>query len=104
MIQQFLIAATEEVTKPNALGTFGIDKLRFLGSLVNFGLVMFIFWKYISGPLGKLLTERQARIESGLKNAEYMDAEKKRFEEWKQSEMKKVRVEADHIMRMTNDT
>jgi F-type H+-transporting ATPase subunit b len=55
-------------------------------------------------PLGATLTKRTEKIEEGLKNADYMEVEKKKFEEWKQSEMKKVRGEADNILRTTTDT
>ncbi len=86
------------------LGTLGIDWKLFLAQLVNFGIVLFIFWKWVVKPLGATLTKRQERIEAGLKNADRMDSEKKKFEDWKQQEMKKVRNEADHILRTTTDT
>lgn len=109
-ISQIILAATEAVeaaehaADPGLLGTLGINWKLFLAQLVNFGIVLFVFWKFVAKPLGKLLTDRQARIESGLKNADYMEAEKKKFEDWKMQEMKKVRTEADHILRTTNDT
>lgn len=86
------------------LGTLGVNWKLFLAQLVNFGIVLFVFWRWVVKPLGKTLTDRQAKIESGLKNAEYMEAEKRKFEDWKAEQMKKVRVEADHILRTTNDT
>jgi F-type H+-transporting ATPase subunit b len=86
------------------LGTLGIDWKLFLAQLVNFVIILFIFWKWIVKPLGQTLTDRQNRIEQGLKNAEKTDEEKKQFEEWKMNEMKKVRGEADHILRTTTDT
>jgi F-type H+-transporting ATPase subunit b len=86
------------------LGTLGVNWKLFLAQLVNFGLVLFVFWRFVAKPLGKILTDRQIRIDSGLKNADYMEAEKKKFEDWKQAEMKKVRTEADRVLRMTNDT
>jgi F-type H+-transporting ATPase subunit b len=104
MIDHFLLFQTEEVAKQSVLGTLGIDWKLFLAQLVNFGIVLFVFWRWVVKPLGKTLTDRQHRIESGLKNADYMEAEKKKFEEWKLAEMKKVRTEADHVLRMTNDT
>lgn len=88
----------------SVLGTLGINWKLFIAQLVNFGIVLFIFWKWIVKPLGTTLTKRQERIEEGLKNADRMDEEKRKFEEWKQSEMKKVRNEADHILRTTTDT
>jgi F-type H+-transporting ATPase subunit b len=104
MITQIFFSATEEVAKQSVLGTLGIDWKLFLAQLVNFSIVLYVFWRWVVKPLGKTLTDRQHRIESGLKNADYMEAEKKRFEEWKAEQMKKVRVEADHVLRTTNDT
>lgn len=86
------------------LGTLGVNWKLFIAQLINFGIVLFVFWKWVVKPLGKTLTDRTAKIESGLKNAEYMEVEKKKFEDWKIQEMKKVRIEADHILRTTNDT
>ncbi len=86
------------------LGTLGIDWKLFIAQLINFGIVLFIFWKWVVKPLGSTLTKRQERIEEGLKNADRMVDEKKKFEEWKAAEMKKVRNEADHILRTTTDT
>ncbi len=104
MLNYILLSATEGIAKQSVLGTLGIDWKLFLAQLINFGIVLFVFWRWVVKPLGKTLTDRQHRIESGLKNADYMEAEKKKFEEWKLAEMKKVRVEADHILRTTNDT
>jgi F-type H+-transporting ATPase subunit b len=88
----------------SVLGTLGIDWKLFLAQLVNFGIVLFIFWKWIVKPLATTLTNRQNKIEAGLKNAEYTEQERKKFEEWKTNEMKKVRVEADNILRTTTDS
>lgn len=86
------------------LGTLGINWKLFLAQLVNFAIVLFIFWKWVVKPLGATLAKRTEKIEEGLRNAEYMEEEKKKFEEWKTTEMKKVRTEADHILRTTADT
>ncbi len=104
MIHFILLSQAEEVANQSVLGTLGIDWHLFLAQLVNFSIVLYVFWRWVVKPLGKTLTDRQHRIESGLKNAEYMETEKKKFEEWKADQMKKVRVEADHILRTTNDT
>jgi F-type H+-transporting ATPase subunit b len=86
------------------LGTLGIDWKLFLAQLVNFGIILFIFWRWVVKPLGATLTKRQEKIEAGLKNTEQTEVEKQKFEEWKNAEMKKVRTEADHILRTTTDT
>jgi F-type H+-transporting ATPase subunit b len=97
-------AATAHEGETSLLGTLGIDWKLFLAQLVNFGIVLFVFWKWVVKPLGNTLTQRQERIEQGLKNADLMDSEKKKFDEWKLAEMKKVRTEADNILRTTTDT
>jgi len=107
LLQHLFLSATEATTSSGSssvLGTLGVNWKLFLAQLVNFAVVLFIFWRWIVKPLGTTLTKRQERIEAGLKNADYMEKEKQRFEEWKQSEMKKVRGEADNILRTTTDT
>lgn len=111
-IQPILLAVAEvaqhapdaTVAEESLLGTLGIDWKLFLAQLVNFGIVLFVFWKWVVKPLGTTLTNRQEKIEQGLKNAEYTEAEKKNFDEWKLTEMKKVRTEADQILRTTTET
>ncbi len=108
---QIFLAATEAVQTVEShaesggvLGTLGVNWKLFIAQLVNFSIVLFVFWKFIVKPLGTTLTQRQEKIEKGLKNAEYTEAEKKKFEDWKNNEMKKVRSEADNILRTTTDT
>src|SRR3989338_2557714 len=104
-LSQIILAATETVAeKQDVLGTLGINWKLMLAQFVNFGIVLFVFWKWVVKPLGTTLTKRQERIEQGLKNADQTEEEKKKFEAWKLSEMKKVRTEADHILRTTTDT
>lgn len=100
-------ATTEAVRSEESVGvfgTFGINWKLFLGQLINFAIVLFIFWKWVVKPLGKTLTDRQEKIEKGLKYSEAMEEEKKKFDEWKTSEMKRTRIEADNIMRTATDS
>ncbi len=108
-ISQIILAATEVATEvvhedTSVIGTLGINWKLFLAQLINFSIVLFVFWKWVVKPLGNTLTKRQERIEAGLKNADKMDAEKKQFEDWKANEMKKIRNESDQILRVTTDT
>lgn len=112
-IHSLILSATEavqeavhaaEASSEGVLGTLGINWKLFLAQLVNFGIVLFVFWKWVVKPLGKTLTDRQNRIEQGLKNATAMDEERKKFEEQKSADMRKVRTEADQIVRTATDT
>jgi F0F1-type ATP synthase membrane subunit b/b' len=103
MIEQIILAATEEAvhaveTDPGLLGTLGISWKLFLAQLINFGIVLFVFWKWVVKPLGKTLTDRQTRIESGLKNADLMEKEKHEFDAWRKEQMHKARMEAEGII------
>lgn len=111
ILHNIVLAATEaaaetasEAAKGNVLETLGINWKLFIAQLINFSIVLFIFWKWVVKPLGSTLTKRQEKIEEGLKNADRMTEEKTKFDEWKTNEMKKVRVEADTIIRTTTDT
>ncbi|MBX4187673.1 MAG: F0F1 ATP synthase subunit B, partial [Candidatus Doudnabacteria bacterium] len=55
-------------------------------------------------PLGKTLSDRQEKIESGLKNAEYMEDEKKKFEDWRNDEMRKVRASTEKVLKTATET
>ncbi len=102
-----LLAATEAVSdadRESVLGTLGLNWKLFLAQLVNFAIVVFVFWKWIAKPLSGTLIKRQERIEQGLKNATLTDEEKKKFENWKQTEMKRIRTDADNILRTASDT
>jgi F-type H+-transporting ATPase subunit b len=102
LLQHLILSVTEAAAseaKPNLLGTLGINWKLFLAQLVNFAIVLFVFWKWIVKPLGSTLTTRQEKIEAGLKHAEEQEAGRKNFETWKAEEMKKARVEAENIIK-----
>lgn len=110
-LQSIILSATEAIQQVSdaeqsggVLGTLGINWKLFVAQLINFGVVLFVFWKWVVKPLGKTLTERQARIEQGLKNATLMDEERKKLEEEKIAEFRKVRTEADQIIRTATDS
>ncbi len=94
----------EHAAEENVIGTLGLNWKLFLAQLVNFGIVLFIFWKWIVKPLGKTLSDRQEKIEGGLKNAEAIEKERREFDVWKSNEMKNTRVEAEKILKMATDT
>ncbi|MBI2607669.1 MAG: F0F1 ATP synthase subunit B [Candidatus Doudnabacteria bacterium] len=111
-LSSIILAATEvaqetthaEEASGGVLGTLGINWKLFLAQLINFGIVLFVFWKWIVKPLGQTLTERQERIESGLKKAEKAEEDRKKFDAWKMEELKKARVTADEVLRQATDT
>ena len=67
------------------LGKIGFDWQVALANLINFLIIFFILKKYAFGPIGKLISERQNKIEEGLqaatKNAEILENTEKEREE-----------------------
>lgn len=97
---------TEHAAKadPGILGTLGINWKIFLGQLLNFSIVLFIFWKWIVNPLGATLAARQEKIEAGLKNAQAMEIARKELEITKENEIRNARIEAERIIKGASDT
>jgi F-type H+-transporting ATPase subunit b len=70
--------------------TFHIDWKLVVAQLVNFGIVLFVLYKFAYGPILKTLNERTKKIDKGLKDAE--EASKKMVEMGEKE--KEVLVEA----------
>lgn len=89
----------EHAADPGLLGTLGINWKLFVAQLINFAIILFIFWRWVVKPLGRALTERQKKIEQSLKTAEAMEQEKINLEKTKIEEMRKARNEAEEIIK-----
>lgn len=79
-------------------GMFGLNWKLFLAQLVNFGIVVFVLWKWVFKPVTKGLSDRTEKIENSLEEAERIMKDRETFESWKQGEMGKVRTEASAII------
>ncbi len=114
-LHQILLAATEVVQEAaettahaeessGILGTLGINWKLFLAQLFNFAIVLFVFWKWIFGPISSSLIARQDKIEKSLQNAEMIEKEKRQLATDKIEEMRVVRQEAEKIIKSATDT
>lgn len=92
-------AATKEAAAGGPLGSLGINWKLLLGQLVNFAIILFIFWRWVVKPLGKTLADRQKRIEDSLKSAEEVEYEKVKLQKAKVDEMRSARAEAEKIIK-----
>jgi F-type H+-transporting ATPase subunit b len=57
-------AATAE--SAGGIGALGLDVRLFLAQLVNFGVLVFVLWKWAYVPLMKKMDERAKKIQDGL--------------------------------------
>ncbi len=80
------------------VGMFGLNWKLFLAQLINFGIILFVLWKWVFGPVTKGLSQRTAKIEDSLKDAQKIAEERETFDSWKQGEIGQVRAEATQII------
>ena len=80
------------------VGMFGLNWKLFLAQLLNFGIILFVLWKWVFGPVTKGLSERTEKIESSLQDAEKIAKDRETFDTWKQGEIGTVRTEAAAII------
>lgn len=72
------------------ISSLGIDIKLFIAQLINFGILLFVLYRFAYKPVLKMLEDRTEKIEKGLADAE---ASTKKLEEIAQKE-KDVLVEA----------
>ena len=90
--------AAAEAGSGGVAGTLGINLKLFIAQLINFGILLFVLWRYAFTPIAKRLTERTEKIEKSLHDADRIAKEKQEFETWKNAEMGKARQEASSIV------
>ncbi len=94
-------AVTEEEhaeEKTGVLGTLGVNWKLLIAQLVNFGIVLFVLWKWVFGPVARGLENRTKKIEQSLADATTITQEKEEFKTWKTKEMSAARGEAALIV------
>lgn len=68
------VQAVAEAAGP--LARLGVDWRLLVAQLVNFGVVLFVMWKWVYRPLLKVMDERAKKIEQGLKDAAAASADR----------------------------
>jgi F-type H+-transporting ATPase subunit b len=76
----------------------GIDWKILIAQMINFGLVVFVLWKFAYKPIIAMLEQRTAKIEGGVKNAERVEQELKDIMVRRDEELKKARQESQAIV------
>ncbi|EKE19010.1 MAG: ATP synthase subunit b [uncultured bacterium] len=85
------------------INALGLNVKILLAQLINFGVLVFVIYKFAYGPIMKVLDERQAKIEKGIDDA--MEAGKKlvEIEEKEKSVLSEARKEAQEIIKKAQD-
>jgi F-type H+-transporting ATPase subunit b len=78
--------------------TFHIDVKLIIAQAVNFGIVLFVLWKFAYKPILKTLNNRSNKIEKGLKDAENAGKKLAETEEKEKEVLADARKEAQVIL------
>ncbi len=81
-----------------ALGSLGVNAKLFLAQLLNFGVVVFVMWRWVYRPLMKVLDERTKRIEQGLADAEAAGSARQAAEQESGAIVAEARMKAKGII------
>lgn len=87
----------------SGLGALGVDGRALIIQLVTFVLVFWVLKRFAFGPITKVLQDRRALIESGVKIGEEMQKEKVRTEAKISSALTDARKRADEILAAANE-
>ncbi|MBI2552631.1 F0F1 ATP synthase subunit B [Candidatus Uhrbacteria bacterium] len=83
------------------LSNLGIDWRLLIAQLINFTILLALLYKFLYKPVLKLLHERSARIEEGLKNADAVEKKLRETGEMYESKLRGARAEAQKILEAT---
>jgi F-type H+-transporting ATPase subunit b len=80
------------------LQTLGIYWPKLIAQMVNFGIVLFILWKFAYRPVLKLLEDRRQRVAEAMANAEKAKADLARAEGARQEILNQANVQATKLI------
>ncbi len=81
------------------LHAFGVNWKLLLIQIMNIGILLFLFQRYVYPPLFRIMEERQKKIEEGLRGAEEIRREKEKMGEEKDAILASARKEGDGIVK-----
>lgn len=81
----------------------GIDWKLLIAQIVNFGLLMFLLYKFAYGPMIKFLDKRSKKIADGILNAEEMDKRKDEIEEHGRKIAEKAQEKANELLKESKE-
>ena len=71
---------------------------------MNFGIVLFVLWKFAYKPILKTLNDRSSKIEKGIQDAENSQIKLAEMEKKEKAVLQKAREEAQKIIQQSEKT
>lgn len=91
-------AAEHAAPAESVVGTLGLNWKLFLAQLINFGIVLFILWRWVFKPVGGALESRRQKIEKSVRDAEEIENRLADLAAMTEAEIKKARAETDAMI------
>src|SRR5882762_10728933 len=82
----------------NTLHDLGIYWPKLLAQTINFGIVLFILWKFAYRPVLAMLEQRRQKIAESISNAEKIKAELARTEAARQDVLSQANIQANKLI------
>lgn len=79
--------------------TFGIDWRLLIAQIINFFLLFFLVYKFLSKPLYEIIEKRRKEIEEGYKNKEEAEKLIKEIYRLREEILKKAEIEKEEMLR-----
>jgi F-type H+-transporting ATPase subunit b len=80
------------------MDALGISGLALLAQIINFVIILYLLNRLAVGPITRILAERRARIEQGIKDAEQARADRADAEQQRAATLNEARREANDII------
>ena len=80
------------------VGLLGLNWKLFIAQLINFGLIIFVLWKWVFTPVTTALENRTKKIEQSLQDAEAIKKEMAGLEAHKLAEQKRAQAEFQKVV------
>ncbi len=80
------------------LAAFGINWWLLVANLINFGVLLWVLWYFLYGPLTRMLDERRKRVSQGVLDAEEAERHLREVEESRVGLLAEAGKEADAVV------
>lgn len=90
-------------TSGGVIGTLGLNWKLFLAQVVNFGVVVFVLWKWVFKPVAGALESRRVKIEQSVKNAEEVQKKLEETQAASAQTLGQARQQAELILKKTQE-
>lgn len=77
---------------------FGIEPMLLIAQLINFGIVLFVLWKFAYKPLLKVLKDRQEKVAKSIADAKAVEQKLAEAEQLKLDKLKEAQSQARIIV------